>query len=316
MKKTFQGIECKDLNEFFGPGRTREKAVFAAAIHRDAPYRLVIGPNYKCCEYQKKINIFSFGKAKLFLTFTVIAPPVSIDTVGYFGDITSLIADYSRRKGLFLILNERNRYEGPVAVANTLATAIFRNGFSNFDEYLQSLRSHYRRRLHLALSKGELLLWKQVPSHAFDQELYKLYLQVLHHSDFPLETLGMDFFRECPAEVYALHDSDQKPVAFVMIAHEEDTTTFVFGGMDYDLRDTYDLYYNMMIKVLKQGIARGSKIIDFGQTAESTKCRLGCVLEPRFMLFFTSNPVIMFFAKKLIRLIGYKPDHEIYHVFK
>jgi len=316
MKKTFQGIECKDLNEFFGPGRTREKDVFAAAIHRDAPYRLVIGQYYKCCEYQKKINIFSFGKAKLDLPFTVIAPPISIDTVGYFGDITSLIADYSRRKGLFLILNERNGYEGPAAVANTLATAIFNNGFLNFDEYMQSLRSHYRRRLHLALSKGELLQWKQVPSQSFDQELYQLYLQVLHHSDFPLETLGIDFFRECPAEIYALYDSNQKPVAFVLIAHEEAATTFVFGGMDYDLRDTYDLYYNMMIKVLKQGIASGSKIIDFGQTAERTKRRLGCVLEPRFMLFFTSNPLIMFFAKKLIRRIGYQPDHEIYHVFK
>ena len=316
MKKTFQGIECKDLNEFFGPGRTREKDVFAAAIHRDAPYRLVIGQYYKCCEYQKKINIFSFGKAKLDLPFTVIAPPISIDTVGYFGDITSLIADYSRRKGLFLILNERNGYEGPAAVANTLATAIFNNGFLNFDEYMQSLRSHYRRRLHLALSKGELLQWKQVPSQSFDQELYQLYLQVLHHSDFPLETLGIDFFRECPAEVHALYDSDQKAVAFVLIAHEEAVTTFIFGGMDYDLRDTYDLYYNMMIKVLKQGIASGSKIIDFGQTAERTKCRLGCVLEPRFMLFFTSNPFIMFFAKKIIRRIGYQPDHEKYHVFK
>ncbi len=316
MKKPFDGIECNDLDKFFGPERTRERDIFAAAIHRDAPYRLIMGQNYKCCEYQKSINIFSFGKARLNLPFTVIAPPASIDTVGYFGDITSLIKDYSRRKGLFLILNERNKYEGSAAVANTLATAIFTNDFASFDEYLQKLRSHYRRRLHLALAKGDGLQWKQIPSSSFDKELYLLYLQVLQHTQFPLETLAIDFFRECPAEIFALYDSAQKPLAFVMIAHEEASSTFIFGGMDYSLRDTFDLYYNMMIKILQEGIENGSKTIDFGQTAEKTKCRLGCALEPRFMLFFASNPVIMCFAKKMIRLIGYQPDPEPYRVFK
>ena len=319
MKKIFEGIECSELNEFFGYTMIREKALFAAAIHRDTPYKLVVGRKYKCCEYQKSMNIFSFGKAKLNLPFTVIAPPASIDAVGYFGDLGALIDDYSARKGLFLILNERHNYTGTevqAAIANTLATAIFTNRFACFDEYLNSLRSHYRRRLHLALAKGATLQWRRVPSASFEQELYLLYRQVLHRTDFPLETLSIEFFRECPAEIFALYDQLQRPMAFVMLSHEEGTTTFIFGGMDYAVRDSYDLYYNMMMKILKEGIENGATTIDFGQTAEKTKCRLGCVLEPRYMLFFSSNPLIMFFAKKIIRLIEYQPDQETYHVFK
>jgi hypothetical protein len=316
MKKTFRGIECNDLDVFFESDMTEEKAIFGAAKNRDTPFKLVVGEGYRCCEYQKKINIFSFGQARLTLSFTVIAPPASIDRVGYFGDLDSLISDYSKQRGLFLVLNERQKRNGLAACAHTLSTAILTNKFSSYEEYKNNLRSHYRRRLTLAEKKGAKLQWKRVPSQSFDQELYQLYLQVLHHSDFPLETLGINFFRSCPAEVYGLYDSKQKPVAFIMISNTQAKTTFIFGGMDYSLRDTYDLYYNMMIQVLQVGFAHHADRIDFGQTAENTKCRLGCVLEPRYMLFFTGNPLLMILVKRLIRFIEYKPIDETYHVFK
>lgn len=316
MKKTFEGVECSDLDVFFGRETTAEKALFAAATHRDTPYKLIMGEGYRCCEYKKMINIFSFGKTKLTLPFTVIAPPLSIDRVGYLGELTALISDYSRRKELFLILNVRQNYSGAAACAHTLSAAVLTNRFLNFEEYVKNLRSHYRRRLLLAEKKGATLRWKRVPSLEFNQELYQLYLQVLHHSDFPLETLGIGFFRGCPGEIDALYDPEQKPVAFVLTSHDEVQTTFVFGGMDYSQRDEYDLYYNMMSKVLRIGFENLSQKIDFGQTAENTKRRLGCGLEPRFMLFFTGVPLLTGLAKKLIRLIEYHPGKEIYHVFK
>lgn len=316
MKKTFQGIECRNLDVFFGPEMTWEKAIFAAALHRDTPYKMMVGDGYKCCEYQKKMNIFSFGKARMTLPFTIIAPPVSIDRAGYYGDLDALLTDYSKRKGLFLILNERQSRNGFAACAHTLSTAIFSNQFASYEDYKTSLRSHYRRRLMLAEKKGAMLQWKQIPSHEFDQKLYQLYLQVLRHSDFPLETLGINFFRTCPAEIFALYNAAQEPLAFVMVMNEKGITTFLFGGLDYSRRDEYDLYYNMMSQVLQVGFATHADKIDFGQTAEHTKCRLGCVLEPRYLLFFTGNPFLMYLAKRLIRLIEYRPSHETYHVFK
>lgn len=316
MKKTFLGIECSDPDAFFPENNIEEKAIFSAAIFRDTPYKLMVGKGYRCCEYEKKMNIFSFGKAKLTLPFTIIAPPASIDRVGYFGDLPSLIEDYSKRNGLFLILNERQDQSDLAACAHTLSTAVFTNKFSSYEEYKTSLRSHYRHRLLLAEKKGASLQWKRIPSQAFDQELYQLYLQVLHRSDFPLETLGIDFFRICPAEIYALYDLEQAPVAFIMTARSETQTTFIFGGLDYSRRDEYDLYYNMMIQVLRVGFVNQSDRIDFGQTAESTKCRLGCQLESRYMLFFSGNPLLMFLSKRLIHLVGYKPKPETYHVFK
>lgn len=315
MKKPFQGIECRDPDAFFGPEWSLEKAIYLAAVHRDSPYRLMVGQGYRCCEYKKRINIFSFGKAKLTLPFTVIAPPASIDRVGYFGDLTALINDYSKRKGLFLILNERHAQPVDAACAHTLSSAIFLHRFSNIEEYKADLRSSYRRRITLAEKKGASLQWKKIPSESFDPTLYDLYLQVLRHSDFPLETLGIEFFRSCPGEIYVLLDGTQ-PMAFLMMTQTEEQTNFIFGGMNYCFRDKYDLYYNMMIKVLDVGFANQSERIDFGQTAENTKCRLGCVLEPRYLIFFSGNPVLNFLAKKMIGWIEYRPERESYHVFK
>jgi len=316
MKKTFKGTECNNLDDFFDMEPPDAKAVFAAAVHRDTPYKLIVGDRYKCCEYHKNINIFSFGKANLTMQFTVIAPPASIDEVGYFGDLDALIKDYSNRKGRFLILNLRQPYVGPAACAATLSTAVFINRFSDYGTYMRSLRSHYRRRLLLAEKKRNGLQWEKIPSGAFDTALYELYLQVLHHSDFPLETLELEFFRTCPAQIFVMSNEDKKSLAFVMLSHKEARTTFIFGGMDYALLEHYDLYYNMMGKILVEGIGNHSETIDFGQTAEKTKCRLGCLLEPRYMLFLTSNPLLHFLSKKIMPLIGYRPDKEIYHVFK
>lgn len=316
MRKTFKGMVCDDLDAFFGEEMAEEKALFAAAVHRDSPYRLVVGQGYRCCEYKKDINIFSFGKATLKLPFTVIAPPASIDREGCFGELEALAKDYSNRKGLFLVLNLRRKPGGPGVFAHTLAAAVFRNRFSSYEEYKASLRSHYRRRLSLAEKKGAMLRWKQVPQSTFDNDLHRLYLQVLRHSEFPLETLGMDFFRTCPADIFALYDETDQAVAFVMTRHGNHRTTFVFGGLDYGMRDAYDLYYNMMIQVLRVGFADQADIIDFGQTAERTKCRLGCELEPRYLLFLSSSRILNGLAKIIMPLIEYKPVRENHHVFK
>lgn len=68
--------------------------------------------------------------------------------------------------------------------------------------------------------------------------------------------------------------------------------SFIFGGMDYEHRNKYDLYYNMLLHLVKIGIKNNVERINFGQTAEATKCRIGCILEERYMLAFASSKLL------------------------
>lgn len=300
---------------FFPAGCAGDAALYRAARHRDAPYRLVAGEGFSCCEYRLRLNIFTFGRAELRLPFTIIGPPASVDRTGYYGSLDKLAESYGGKKGNHLVLNLPAPYEGRGACARTLSTAVLQNRFTDFNGYLAALRSPYRRRILLARKKMAGLSWAQIEPEAFDESLYRLYLQVLEKSDFPLETLGLGFFQNCPGAIYVLAESG-RPLAFVLLEHRGDATDFLFGGMDYGARDDKDLYMNMLVKVVEEGIRHGSAEIHLGQTAEDSKRRLGAALVPRYMLYLSSSRILTALARFLLRRVEYRDNSKPCHVFR
>ena len=275
-------------------------------------------PDYSACEYKLKLNVFSFGKLKLKVPFNVIAPPVSVDKSGFCGDLNSLIEDYKGRRGLFLMLNlkaDKIDIKGKVAVGKTLPSCVFENKFKSFDEYLKALRSSYRRRIKIALDNGKKLQVKRIKGIDFNDELYGLYLQVFSKSDFPLEKLPVSFFQGCGCEIDVFYN-ENKPLAFVMYEKNGDNINFIFGGMDYASRDRYALYYNMLLHIVRTGIENEVKFINFGQTAEVTKCRIGCSLEDRFMLAFGGNGFLTYLLRVFAPLLQNNKKIIELNVFK
>lgn len=55
-----------------------------------------------------------------------------------------------------------------------------------------------------------------------------------------------------------------------------------YGFEKEDIK-TYDIYMNMLIWIIELGIKRGVKEIDFGQTSEETKLKLGCEEREKYM---------------------------------
>ena len=260
-----------------------------------------------------KLNVLSFSKLSLKIPINVIGLPVSVCHEGFTGELSSVIDDCMRSKGIFLVLNMEHPCDDLRAGnGETLSTCIFENKYTDFDVYTASLRSPYRRRLKIARKKGECLTWKEIPTKDFTEEMYSQYLQVLSHSDYPLETLEPSFFRMFDAKIFALYAGD-KPLAFVQIKQTKDVLNFIFGGMDYEYRDKYDLYYNMLIKILQEGITACVKEIDFGQTAEHAKLRIGCKLFPKYLCVFTRNKALNFILVRISRLLSYKGIEEKYN---
>lgn len=356
MKKTFNGSIKKfnsSIKKFSGESHSEipegwneltmanpwlNSIVLNASKYSDKVFTLITHPGYCCCEYRQSLNIFTFGRLKMHIPFVVIGLPVSVDECGFTGNLNTLIEDYKRRKGLFLVLNmhgnvNKENIAGDVSFGKTLSTAIFDNHFKTYDEYLAALRSPYRRRIRTASLKSTGLIWKEIDQAVFDEKLHTLYLNVLNKSKYPLEKLSLDFFRTIDGQIHVLYENqkpiseelDQKfnstdqelePLAFILVKWKKETLHFLFGGMNYDKRDEHDLYYNMLLKILKIGISGNASKIDFGQTAESSKCRIGCRLEDRNMIFFSGNKIINRIAGLFFRFLEYKQPHENYNIYR
>ncbi len=280
------------------------------------PFRTVKNEKYKCIEYDLKINLLTFCKLYLPIKITIIGFPVSICEKGYQGDLDTIFNDYKTKDGIFLFLNDNKTYTfEPDRSGRTLSNCVFDNKFKTFSEYLNSLRSSYRRRINIAIKKGNKLKIQKIKNTDFTDEIHNLYLNVLRNSKYPLETLNKNFFRLFESEIYVWY-ADDKPIAFVQLKELGGSLNFIFGGMDYKYRNQYDLYFNMLIFILKKGIEKQCKVINFGQTAESAKMRIGCKMERRYMHIIAGNKVIDFILTKLIKYIEYREVKENLKVFK
>ncbi|TYQ14880.1 UNVERIFIED_CONTAM: hypothetical protein Cloal_1269 [Acetivibrio alkalicellulosi] len=321
MKKVFEGEvfeDCPDEwekridNSFW-----LKPDILEASKYRDTSFRYVVHKKYICCEYTKKINLFTFGKFKLNIPITFIALPFSIDQPGFYGDVNEIIEDYKKRKGFFLLLNLKdvNSINKKYPTGYTLWTCIFENRFESFDHYILSIRSNYRRRIAIAQKKGSCLIVRKINCKDYDDRLHKLYLNVLDNSQYPIERLKKEFFQTVDIDIYVFY-KDEIPVAFISTKMVKNTLHFIFGGMDYRLRDQFDLYYNMLLEIVKLGISLKCKKINFGQTGEISKSRIGCIFEKRYMVGFSSNTFLNTIVKCLKPFIEYKKPRVNHKVFK
>ena len=85
--------------------------------------------------------------------------------------------------------------------------------------------------------------------------------------------------------------------------------------MDYS-NDTTDLYYYMLLQIIKYSISNKCSIIDFGQTSEETKMKFGAMLEKRYFYARHSNKFINFLVRHGKNLLEYKYTFPKYHVIK
>ena len=260
--------------------------------------------------YDLKIDVLNFTKASgLKLNTSVIGIPASVSTAGYMGSAADVEQFVKRQHGLWVILNS----DEPFSVnAQTLSTFVFENRFTSFDEYLSALRSPYRRRMRQALKRRRQM---RIQKTAFLAEHYALYLDVLKRSAHPLETLPQQFFASF-GEIYSFQSLSNELLAFVQVMIKGDKMAFLFCGFKKEHVKAYDIYYNMLLFLVQLGIENGVSEIDFGQTSEESKLKIGCLERPKYMYIHHHNPLLNAGLKKLLPLFSYQPHPIVYKVFK
>lgn len=267
-------------------------------------------------QYRQGVDIFNFiPKLGLRIHLKIIGKPYSVSEKGYFGEPEKVSQLIKKTKGLKIILNGDRGLDLPSAY--TLSSHVFNNSFTSFDHYLLSLRSHYRYRVKKALKKSSNVVISKINKKDFSNEHYLLYLEVYENSKDKLECLTLKFFKEFPSEIYEFRSGNTKELlGFIQLVQDGNKLTFLFGGFRQTYNRKYDLYMKMLIEIIRIGIDRGVETIEFGQTAEETKLKLGCVSVKKYLYVHHSNKFMNFLITNLLPVLSYKPHGTKYKVFK
>jgi hypothetical protein len=269
--------------------------------------------------FDSKFNIFTLNKFDFKTNVKFVYIPLSASDSGIiFGEDNSEMACVLNEiKGMKVVLNveEHNTLDN-FTQGYYLPICMLENRWTNFEDYLNDMRSHYRRRFKIALKKGKNIEFSILKNNnEFSEQMYGLYEQVFSHSTVTLEKLTLDFFKYCDIAKIICLNVDGKTEAFVQIIEDGDTLVFEFGGFNYAVLHDYDLYHNMQLAIIRYAIEHGIKQINLGQLAYDAKLKLGATLQHRYMLISHSNKFLNYFIKKYIRFIAYKKPKSDFNVF-
>ena len=276
-------------------------------------YYLKSGKDYAFFSvYDNKMNIFTFGKFEFFMKLKVIGYPCSLSNCGYVTNNEEMMYEFIKSiKGAKIVLNiDKCNKIKDYTLCETLPTCMFENRFNSIIEYLSSLRSGYRRRIMKALHNTSDI------SCVFDNsiDIYDLYLNTYNKSNYKLEKLEKGFFDNVCADKLVFMKNGS-PIGFVLLKKNKNKLIFMLCGMDYKY-DTSDLYYLMLYKIIEYAIDNKCDYIDFGQTSEDAKLKIGCYLDKKYFYIHHSNKFLNKVAGLIKGILEYKYSFCDHRVFK
>jgi hypothetical protein len=272
--------------------------------------------------YTLKVNLFTFSKLSLAVQMQVIGIPLSIASVPFTGDPGQLNYLLSKilevEKGLVLGLNFPKDYcSEKVTNMRMLPTIVMNTHFADYNSYLNKLRYPYRRRSNNHEKKFKEVKSIESSCFEFGPDHHKLYLEIMKKSKTKLEVLSLEFFKNLPDNfILTTHYIKTTMLAWQVCTKDKEKLYFMFGGMDYTYRDSYNSYFNNLLSVLKYAIRNNYSEVDFGQTSELAKLRLGGYLSERRMFIYHRNKLLNTIFYILKPIIQYKGGDKVTNVFK
>ncbi len=263
-------------------------------------------------------NLGMFTRLNFKIKITMVYVPLSVTRPGIeYGECLEEAAEFIRGlKGYKIFLNLPDMELNGYAKGLTCPKCVLKIRWSSFDEYMDSLRSNYRYRFRKALKKAAPLKLRYLNGgEEFTDEMYKLYEQVYDKSRIRVEKLTPEFFRGEFFRIFVLEDGEGVR-GFVQLLANGDELVFEFVGLDYSVQSKYDTYLAMLLEIIRYAIEHGFKTVDFGQTADDTKLKLGSEYIYLYAYLNHKNRLLNAVCKKLAHRLEYRPVTEKFDVFK
>ena len=267
---------------------------------------------------RERYNPAMFTKFNLYQRMTMIYVPLSVTRPGiaYNKHLDKAMEFIKTIKGPKMLLNIEDVDPQGFAKGLTCPKCILTNRFDSFDDYMSKLRSNYRYRYTKCFKKSAPLTIEYLENNEdFTEEMYECYLQVYNKSRARVEKLPIEFFRGKYFKIFVLKN-EEKVLGFGQMLPNGTELVFEFVGVDYEYNNTYDTYHRILLEIVKYGIENKFETIDFGQTADESKLKLGSKYTMLYAYMHHSNAMLNGIYKKLAKHIEYKPITTDYNVFK
>ena len=268
--------------------------------------------------YRRHYNLGMFTKFNLYQNMTFVYVPLSVTRPGiiYGKCLDDILAFVKRMKGPKIFLNLPDLEMPGFAKGLTCPKCILKNRFASFDDYMARLRSSYRRRYTIAFKKSASLRMVYLEDNReFTEEMYDLYLQVYNKSRVKIEKLPISFFRGPFFKNFVLYEGE-KPVGFCQMLPNGTELIFEFVGVDYAVNSQYDTYHRMLLEIVRYGIENGFETIDFGQTADESKLKLGSEYIVLYAYLHDSCKLKNAINRKIGKYLSYRFVTTNFDVFK
>jgi predicted N-acyltransferase len=198
--------------------------------------------------------------------------------------------------------------------------------WSSFAEYLRAMRHGYRRKVRQSLQKVGITddsfpLRRNgnsdsnfprmvVAGYRLENatRMHELYLQVMQRASVKLEVLNRRFFERLaeimPQDLALLCLQSKDGVqGAALLGRNGPRLNFLLVGFDYNHRDQYQTYFNLLNGIIAYGIEERFESIDLGQTTYQIKQRLGGRAEPVYFYLRCLSPVIHFLLRCCRRVL-------------
>ena len=290
----------------------------------DQSYHLFYKDNKLCScfmMFERKFNLFIFtDKYKINCPMKFIYLPLSVShpSIVFDKDTREINKVLRKMKGIKIIINVNEEKLKGFTKGHYLPICVLENKWETFEEYLKDMRSSYRRRINKAIDKNKYIKYEYLEDNKnFTNEMYDLYDQVFKHSQYSLEKLTVDFFRNDISKTLLLK-INEKTEGFIQFIEDKrnNMLIFEFCGYNYEIAHEYDIYHNMLIKITEYAIKNKFKYIQFGQTAYDAKLKFGAKMYPNYFLLSHKNKLLNWLIKKNISKLEYKVKSYNFNVFK
>ena len=268
---------------------------------------------------KKRHNLGMFSKRDFFLKTTLVYIPMSIARPAVvLGKALDEFSDYMRSiKGCKLILNVGKDFVVPgMATGHTCPQCVLNIVWDSFEGYLSSMRSSYRNRYKKAFNRSADFEIRLLPDNSeFSDELYLQYLEVYDSSRMKIERLSKNFFMDNRFKILTASQNG-KYKGFAQLFENGEELVFEFVGFDHTDNTRYDTYLRLLLEIVRYAIEHGFKTVDFGQTADDAKLKLGCRYNYLYAAIGHSNRLLNAIMKRVVSRIQYAYITTDFRVFR
>lgn len=167
--------------------------------------------------------------------------------------------------------------------------------WNSYEDYLSSVKSKYRVKFKKVVKKGLGLHFKKLSiaeARHYNDQMYNLYKATADRATFSLFTLDENYFSKLKEtlgeklQLTAVLEND-KLLGFFTFVNDGKHGDAHFLGYDVSQNSKYQLYFNMLLKLIDESIVQKSEYLNLSRTALEIKSSVGA--EPHDMYVYLKH---------------------------